>query len=110
MTRRAKAGIGIPLGVLLISWSLLLTPAHSCPFCTAVRNTLSEEFAMMDAVVLARLVKSAPPGSAAEDLACAYLQARGQGQQRRQLHRQELERTCRHTFTKRFRLGVDHAI
>ncbi len=42
-----------------IAWSLS-SVAAACPFCSAVSQTLSEEIASMDAVVIARLVQAPP--------------------------------------------------
>src|SRR5688572_6662813 len=41
--------------------------AVACPFCDAPAQTLSEETAAADAVVLARLIKQAAPASDAAD-------------------------------------------
>lgn len=44
-----------------------IASAAACPFCDAPMQTLSEETASADAVVLAKLVKEAPPVSDAAD-------------------------------------------
>ncbi|MCI0332043.1 MAG: hypothetical protein L0228_02305 [Planctomycetes bacterium] len=44
-----------------------IASAAACPFCDAPTQTLSEETASADAVVLAKLVKEAPPVSGAAD-------------------------------------------
>jgi hypothetical protein len=57
MLRRLAAVLTVVLVVSVVSW----TPAFACPFCSAVSQTLSEEMASMDVVVMARLKEPPPP-------------------------------------------------
>jgi hypothetical protein len=57
MSRRLVTVISVTLAVL----ALPLTSAWACPFCSAVSQTLSEEMASMDVVVMARLTEPPPP-------------------------------------------------
>lgn len=57
------------LAALIAGMVAITAPsALACPFCSAQSQTLSEEIATMDAVVLVKLVKPANPDAAKEDL------------------------------------------
>ena len=43
------------LGAVMLLGVLMARTANSCPFCTAVAQTFSEEFATVDAIVIAQL-------------------------------------------------------
>jgi hypothetical protein len=54
------------LGLLLVTGVGPAWVAWGCPFCTSISQTLSEEFATMDVVVIAQIEQvTAPPASAA---------------------------------------------
>ena len=46
------------LGAILTLGMLLARDANSCPFCTSVAQTFSEEFSTVDAIVIAQLEAS----------------------------------------------------
>ena len=49
------------LGAVMLLGLLVARNASSCPFCTAVAQTFSEEFATVDAIVIAQLDEPPPP-------------------------------------------------
>ena len=55
------------LGAILLLGILLARDASSCPFCTAVAQTFSEEFATVDAIVIAQLEQVPPPSDDVPD-------------------------------------------
>lgn len=63
--KRVLGPIALAVTVVL---ALLATSASACPFCSAQSQTLSEEIATMDAVVLVKLVTPANPDAPKEDL------------------------------------------
>ena len=55
------------LGAILTLGMLLARDANSCPFCTSVAQTFSEEFATVDAIVIAQLEQLPPPSNEVPD-------------------------------------------
>lgn len=64
----------LSLSLLVAAPLLAASISEACPFCTAQSQTLAEEIATMDAVVVAQLVSRAKPDAADEDLGQAMFQ------------------------------------
>ena len=60
MNKRSATGV---VGVLLAGAIAPAWYALGCPFCTSVAQTFSEEFATMDAVVIAQLEQLPEPST-----------------------------------------------